>query len=173
MSNAEKLSTGRVIARSLVRKGVDSIFVIPGAHTYDFIDALHECRDRIRFIVNRHEQGSGYMAYGYAKSTGRVGAFTVVPGPGVLNAGAALCAAYWANAPALCITGNIPSYHIGRGRGIVGEDTPYGFSCGAGIKPWLAGLYIIEQSVDSVEYASPMSGIASIRLVKHASAVAA
>jgi acetolactate synthase-1/2/3 large subunit len=24
------------------------------------------------------------------------------------------------------------------GRGIVGDDTPYGFSCGAGIKPWLA-----------------------------------
>ena len=121
MSNAERLSTGQVIARSLVRNGVDTIFGIPGAHTYDFIDALHECRDQIRFIVNRHEQGSGYMAYGYAKSTGRVGAFTVVPGPGVLNASAALCTAYGANAPVLCITGNIQSYHIGRGRGILHE----------------------------------------------------
>ena len=35
------------------------------------------------------------------------------------------------------------------------------------------GLYIIEQSVDSVEYASPMPGIASVRMVKRASAVAA
>ncbi len=35
------------------------------------------------------------------------------------------------------------------------------------------GLYIIEQSVDSVEYASPMPGIASIRLIKRASTVAA
>ena len=76
MSKAEKLSTGQAIARSLIRNGIDTIFGIPGAHTYDFIDALHECRDKIRFIVNRHEQGSGYMAYGYAKSTGRVGAFT-------------------------------------------------------------------------------------------------
>ena len=121
MSNAERLSTGQVIARSLIRNGVDTIFGIPGAHTYDFIDALYECRDRIRFIVNRHEQGSGYMAYGYAKSTGRVGAFTCVPGPGVLNAGAALCTAYGANAPVLCITGNIQSHHIGRGRGILHE----------------------------------------------------
>jgi len=31
------------------------------------------------------------------------------------------------------------------------------------------GLYIIEQSVDSIEYSSPMPGFASIRLVKHAS----
>ncbi len=121
MSNAETLSTGQAIARSLVRNGVDTIFGIPGAHTYDFIDALYECRDKIRFIVNRHEMGSGYMAYGYAKSTGRVGAFTCVPGPGVLNASAALCTAYGANAPVLCITGNIQSYHIGRGRGILHE----------------------------------------------------
>ena len=121
MSNAETLSTGQAIARSLIRNGVDTIFGIPGAHTYDFIDALYEYRDKIRFIVNRHEQGSGYMAYGYAKSTGRVGAFTCVPGPGVLNAGAALCTAYGANAPVLCITGNIQSYHIGRGRGILHE----------------------------------------------------
>jgi acetolactate synthase-1/2/3 large subunit len=121
MSDAERLSTGQVIARCLIRNGVDTIFGIPGAHTYDFIDALYECRDRIRFIVNRHEQGSGYMAYGYAKSTGRVGAFTCVPGPGVLNAGAALCTAYGANAPVLCITGNIQSHNIGRGRGILHE----------------------------------------------------
>ena len=121
MGNAEKLSTGQAIARSLIRNGVDTIFGIPGAHTYDLIDALYECRDKIRFIVNRHEQGSGYMAYGYAKSTGRVGAFTVVPGPGVLNAGAALCTAYGANAPVLCLTGNIQSYNIGRGRGILHE----------------------------------------------------
>ena len=121
MSAAERLSTGQIIARSLVRNGVDTLFGIPGAHTYDFIDALHECKDKIRFIANRHEQGAGYMAYGYAKSTGRVGAFTVVPGPGVLNAGAALCTAYGANAPVLCITGNIQSYFIGRGRGILHE----------------------------------------------------
>jgi len=121
MGSAEKLSTGQAIARSLVRNGIDTIFGIPGAHTYDFIDALYECRDQIRFIVTRHEQGAGYMAYGYAKSSGRVGAFTVVPGPGVLNAGAALCTAYGANAPVLCITGNIQSYNIGRGRGILHE----------------------------------------------------
>ena len=35
------------------------------------------------------------------------------------------------------------------------------------------GLFIIEQSVDSVEYASPMPGIASIRLVKRAGAASA
>ncbi len=116
-----KATTGQMIAQSLVDHGVDTIFGIPGAHMYDFNDALYALRDKLRFIHTRHEQGAGYMAYGYAKSSGRVGAYTVVPGPGVLNSGAALCTAYGANAPVLCVTGNIMSHLIGRGRGQLHE----------------------------------------------------
>src|SRR5208337_709362 len=115
------LTTGQAIAESLIAHGVDTVFGIPGAHLYDFNDALARRRDRIRFITARHEQGAGYMAFGYAKSTGRVGAYTVVPGPGVLNSAAALCTAYGATAPVLCITGNIMSHLIGRGRGQLHE----------------------------------------------------
>ncbi|MGO9514777.1 MAG: thiamine pyrophosphate-dependent enzyme [Steroidobacteraceae bacterium] len=115
------LTTGQVITESLIAHGVDTVFGIPGAHLYDFNDALAERRDKIRFLTARHEQGAGYMAFGYAKSTGRVGAYTVVPGPGVLNSAAALCTAYGAIAPVLCITGNIMSHLIGRGRGQLHE----------------------------------------------------
>src|SRR5476651_2317110 len=114
-------TTGQMIARSLIAHGVDTIFGIPGAHMYDFNDALHDYRHELRFIHTRHEQGAGYMAYGYSKSTGKVGVYTVVPGPGVLNSGAALCTAYGANAPVLCVTGNIMSDLIGRGRGQLHE----------------------------------------------------
>jgi acetolactate synthase I/II/III large subunit len=115
------LSTGQAITESLIAHGVDTVFGIPGAHMYDFNDALAQRHDRIRFITTRHEQGAGYMAYGYARSSGRVGTYTVVPGPGVLNSGAALCTAYGAIAPVLCITGNIMSHLIGRGRGQLHE----------------------------------------------------
>ena len=115
------LTTGQAITESLIAHGVDTVFGIPGAHLYDLNDALAERRDKIRFITARHEQGAGYMAFGYAKSTGRVGAYTVVPGPGVLNSAAALCTAYGAIAPVLCITGNIMSHLIGRGRGQLHE----------------------------------------------------
>jgi acetolactate synthase-1/2/3 large subunit len=115
-----KLTTGEVIAKSLRANGVDTVFGIPGAHMYDFNDALAR-EEGMRFIHTRHEQGAGYMAYGYAASTGRVGAYTVVPGPGLLNSGAALCTAYGANAPVLCVTGNIMSHLIGQGRGQLHE----------------------------------------------------
>jgi acetolactate synthase I/II/III large subunit len=115
------MTTGEVIADALVSHGVDTVFGIPGAHMYDFNDALARRSDVLRFITTRHEQGAGYMAFGYAKSTGRVGTYTVVPGPGVLNSGAALCTAYGATAPVLCLTGNIMSHLIGQGRGQLHE----------------------------------------------------
>jgi acetolactate synthase-1/2/3 large subunit len=117
----KKLNSAQAIVASLIDHGIDCVFGIPGAHTYKLIDALYERRDRIRFMVTRHEQGAAYMAYGYAKSTGKVGVYTCVPGPGVLNTTAALCTAYAANAPVLCLTSEIPSAEIGRGHGILHE----------------------------------------------------
>jgi len=115
------MTTGQVVAESLIAHGVDTVFGIPGAHMYDFNDALAQRGDKLRFVTTRHEQGAGYMAYGYAKSTGKVGTYTVVPGPGVLNSGAALCTAYGATAPVLCVTGNIMANLIGQGRGQLHE----------------------------------------------------
>lgn len=113
-------TTGEIIAQMLVQQGVDTVFGIPGAHMYDLNDAMAR-QDGLRFIHTRHEQGAGYMAFGYARATGRPGVFTVVPGPGLLNAGAALCTAYGANAPVMCLTGNIMSHMIGKGRGQLHE----------------------------------------------------
>jgi len=115
------LTTGQAIVESLLRHGVDTVFGIPGAHTYDLFDALYGAGDRIRFITTRHEQAAAYMAFGYAKSSGKAGVFSVVPGPGVLNAGAALCTALGACTPVLCLTADIPAPFIGRGRGILHE----------------------------------------------------
>lgn len=140
-------STGRLIARSLVSHGVDTIFGIPGAHMYDFNDALYEWRHKLRFIHTRHEQGAGYMAYGYAKSSGRVGVYTVVPGPGVLNSGAALCTAYGANAPVLCVTGNIMSHLIGQGRGQLHE-----------LPDQLATLRGLTKAAERINHPSEVSG---------------
>lgn len=116
-----RLTTGEAVAKSLVLHGVDTVFGIPGAHMYHFSDALARESDHIRFVTTRHEQGAGHMAYGYAKSTGRTGVYTVVPGPGVLNSASALSVAFGANTPVLCVTGNIMADLIGRGRGQLHE----------------------------------------------------
>lgn len=105
-----------------MRHGVDTIFVLPGG-PYELYDAMSgfERDATVRVINARHEQGAAYMAFGYARSTGKAGVYSVVPGPGMLNTAAALCTAYAANAPVLCITGEIPSHGVGRGFGFLHE----------------------------------------------------
>ena len=109
------------LLQSLVDHGVDTLFGLPGGQTYAFFDALHARKDRVRFFGPRHEQACAYMAFGYARSTGRPGVYCVVPGPGVLNTTAALCTAYACNAPVLCVTGQIPSTSLGVGFGDLHE----------------------------------------------------
>ncbi len=133
------MTTGQAIVASLLTHGVDTVFGIPGAHTYDLFDALHAAGDRIRFITTRHEQAGGYLAYGYAKSSGKVGVFSVVPGPGVLNAGAAMCTALGACTPVLCLTAEIPAAFIGRGRGIL-HELPNQLATLQGINKWAARI---------------------------------
>jgi acetolactate synthase-1/2/3 large subunit len=86
----------------------------------DFFDALVDARD-IRPIVSRHEQGAAYMANGASLVDGKPAAFSVVPGPGLLNAGAALTSGYWSNARVLAVVGEIATTARGRGFGVLHE----------------------------------------------------
>ena len=111
-----QLTTGQAIVQSLLRQGVDTVFGMPGVQTYDLFDAFYDVRDKIRVVLVRHEQAAAYMAYGYARSTGKVGVFSVVPGPGVLNTMSALCTAQGSNVPLVCLTSEIPTDFQGKGR---------------------------------------------------------
>jgi acetolactate synthase-1/2/3 large subunit len=118
-SETRKAAVGDTIVETARANGMTTIFGVPGAQIYPLFDALYA--SGVELIVPRHEQAAAYMAMGYAKSTGRTGVFTVVPGPGVLNAGAALCTAMGTCAPVVCLTGQVPSSYLGRGRGHLHE----------------------------------------------------
>jgi acetolactate synthase-1/2/3 large subunit len=112
-------SGGEAIVSGLVAHGVDTVFGLPGAQIYGLFDGFHQAQ--LKVIGARHEQACGYMAFGYARSSGRPGVFSVVPGPGVLNAGAALLTAFGCNEPVLCLTGQVPTNFLGKGRGHLHE----------------------------------------------------
>ncbi|MEZ5498753.1 MAG: thiamine pyrophosphate-binding protein [Steroidobacteraceae bacterium] len=119
--NRDASTAAAAIVEALVVNGIDTVFGLPGGQLYDLFEALRSHSDRLRVVTSRHEQGAAYMAYGYAHSTGRIGVFTIVPGPGVLNASAALLTAYGCNSRVLCIAGEIPQAGIGRGVGYLHE----------------------------------------------------
>ncbi len=116
-----QLTGGQALAQQLVLEGVTDLFGIPGVQLDWAVDGLRQVSNRIRFMVPRHEQTAAYMADGYARTTGRIGACMVVPGPGLLNAMAGLATAYACNSPVLAIVGNIHSAGIGKGYGLLHE----------------------------------------------------
>jgi acetolactate synthase-1/2/3 large subunit len=115
------LTGGQALVESLKREGVRTVFGLPGVQLDWAFDALYAARDAIDVVHTRHEQAAAYMADGYARTTGKAGTCLVVPGPGLLNASAAISTAYATNSPVLCITGQIQSDLIGLERGVLHE----------------------------------------------------
>jgi acetolactate synthase-1/2/3 large subunit len=116
-----QLTGGQAIVKSLIAYGVDTIFALPGVQMDNLFDAFYEEQDKIRVIHTRHEQGTAYMAFGYAQATGKVGVCVVVPGPGLLNASGALSTAWACNSPVLCIAGQVWEHQLGMNMGALHE----------------------------------------------------
>jgi acetolactate synthase-1/2/3 large subunit len=116
-----RLTTAEATVETLLRHGLDTVYALPGLHSDPLFDAFYHAADRLRVIHPRHEQTAAYMALGAALATGKPQAFAVVPGPGMLNAGAALLTAYGMNAPVLGLIGQIPQADIDKGHGHLHE----------------------------------------------------
>ncbi len=123
LASPRNMTGGQALIASLLANGIDTVFALPGVQLDCAFDALYDAQrlGKVRVIHPRHEQTAAYMADGYARVTGRVGTCLVVPGPGLLNASAALSTAYACNSPVLCVTGQIQSDLIGFGRGQLHE----------------------------------------------------
>ena len=119
---SSKITGGEALACALESIGLDTLYAVPGGQLDHLFDAIQRMGpDRIRLLRPRHEQAAAYMAFGHARSTGTVGAYCVVPGPGVLNTLAALSTAWATSSPVLCISGQVPTHAIGSGAGYLHE----------------------------------------------------
>ena len=116
-----RLTGGQAIVKSLRAHGVDTIFGLPGVQLDHLFNALYDERNAIRVLNARHEQACAYMAFGYARASGRVGVYAVVPGPGLLNTTAALATAQSCYTPVLALSGQIASRWIEQGVGLLHE----------------------------------------------------
>ena len=102
-----------VVVKCLENEGVDTIFAYPGGSVIDMHNALTRTK-KIRVILPRHEQGGGFMAQGYARSTGKVGVCMATSGPGAMNLLTAISDAYMDSVPIVAITGQVFQSLIGK-----------------------------------------------------------
>ena len=113
---ASQMTSGAdIVIQCLVNHGVDTIFAYPGGCTIPLHQALTRFRDKIRVILPRHEQGCGFGAQGYARSTGKVGVCMATSGPGATNLVTTIADAKMDSIPMIAITGQVTT-------GVIGTD---------------------------------------------------
>jgi len=116
------MTGAEVLIESLSREGVEVIFGIPGVQIMELLDTFYRSR-KVDWITVRHEQSAAFMAFGYARTTGKVGVAMVVPGPGALNTCTAIGTAYATSTPVLLLAGQIDRPSLGKNRGVLHEVT--------------------------------------------------
>ncbi|MFW5911130.1 MAG: thiamine pyrophosphate-binding protein [Halolamina sp.] len=114
-----RMTGGEAAVRQLDREGVEVAFGIPGVHTLELYDALLD--SEIEHVTTRHEQGAGFAADGYARTTGRVGVCFIITGPGLTNVATALGQAYSDSSPMLVISTTNATNEADRGKGHLHE----------------------------------------------------
>ena len=102
--STEGVSGARALVDALLREGIDHVFGIPGTQNLAILDALRDT-PAIRFILTRHEQGAAFMAYGFARASGKPAVVTATEGPGVTNLATGIGAANRAYLPVISVCG--------------------------------------------------------------------
>lgn len=103
---SDMIHGGRLVARTLAREGIDTLFTLCGGHIAAIYDG---CLDEgIRVIDVRHEQTAGHAADGWARLSGKPGVVAVTAGPGVTNSVTAVATARRSGVPLLVLGGAGP-----------------------------------------------------------------
>ena len=110
---AKRASIAQSLVEHLAKLGLRHVFVVPGMQIDPLVKALANHPAMLPIIAN-HELAAGYMADGYARASGGIGAAMAIGGPGCANLIGAAVAAKADRSPVLFITGNIPFLAQGR-----------------------------------------------------------
>lgn len=115
--------TGEAIIETLIDWGIEYVFGLPGDNADGLIEGLYRHRDRINFVLVRHEENAAFMATAYYKVTGKMAACLTTAGPGAAHLLNGLLEAHRDKIPVLAMTGNAATFQIGTDQ--IQEYNPY------------------------------------------------
>ncbi len=108
-----KIPVSELIVKFMERLGIEYIFGMPGAHILPVYDSLYD--STIKTVLAKHEQGASFMAGGYARASGKIGACITTAGPGATNLVTGIANAYADKQAILIITGETSTHIFGKG----------------------------------------------------------
>jgi acetolactate synthase I/II/III large subunit len=140
-SSKPPMNGADILIEALIRHGVDTVFAYPGGASMPLHQSLTKVTDKVRTILPRHEQGGGFMAHGYARTTGKVGVCMATSGPGATNFVTILADAKMDSVPVIAITGQVGTKVIGTDAF---QETPIVEVC----RPITKHHYLIQRTED-------------------------
>jgi acetolactate synthase I/II/III large subunit len=111
-------SGGELLVDVMRCADVDVAFGVVSVHNLPLVDAVHR---HLRFVPVRHEAAAVNAADGYGRARAGIGVAVTSTGTGAGNAAGSLIESLTTGSPVLHITGQVPSEHLGSGRGALHE----------------------------------------------------
>jgi acetolactate synthase I/II/III large subunit len=108
-----QMRAGQAVIEALRAEGIEYTFGLVGTTTNSIVTEMYD-RSDIRFVDTRHEEGAAFMAYGYARASGKPTVCITTSGPGTINLLTGISLAYKGRAPVLVIAGDVARDYIYR-----------------------------------------------------------
>jgi acetolactate synthase-1/2/3 large subunit/sulfoacetaldehyde acetyltransferase len=108
-----QIKAGLAIVEALRAEGVEYIFGVVGTTTNSIVTELYGRKD-IRLLDTRHEEGSAFMSYGYARASGKPAVCLTTSGPATINLATGIALAYKGRAPVIAIGGDVDRSYLDR-----------------------------------------------------------
>lgn len=105
---------GQLLVECLVALGATKAFGVPGESYLAVLDALHDTKGKLDFVLCRQEGGAAFMAAAWGKLTSQPGICMVTRGPGATNASIGVHTAMQDSAPMLLFVGQVGTGMKGR-----------------------------------------------------------
>jgi acetolactate synthase-1/2/3 large subunit len=99
------------LIETLARRGIDTVFGVPGGAVLPLYDAL--AASPIRHVLMRHEAAAGHAAEGWARVAGKPGVALATSGPGAVNLLTAVADAWMDSVPTVFICGQVATHLAG------------------------------------------------------------
>ncbi len=110
---APDLRAAEYLVEALADAGVRHVFGVIGGTVFPFFTATVGRAAQI--VMTKHEAGAAFMADGYARASGGLGACVSTSGPGATNLITGVAAAYADSIPIVVLTGQVATKSFGRG----------------------------------------------------------
>lgn len=112
-TQSRECKAAEYLVEALADAGVTHIFGVIGGAVVPLFTATVGRRAQI--VMTKHEAGAAFMADGYARASGGLGACAATSGPGATNLITGVAAAYADSVPIVVLTGQVATKSFGKG----------------------------------------------------------